>query len=200
MNKQEFLDALERRIADLPRYDVEERMRFYAEMIEDYMEDGHSEEQAVAQIGSVEEIAVQILAEKLLGKIVTTEKTKPPKRFSAWEIVLLCLGAPIWISLAVAAFSVLLSLYVVLWSLVIAAWSVFASLIGVAVGGVGASVVFFCQGNGYVGAAMIGAALVCAGLSVFLCFGCKAATKGTWLLARGVIVGIKKCFAKREGV
>ncbi|MBR3894525.1 MAG: DUF1700 domain-containing protein [Clostridia bacterium] len=200
MNKQEFLDALERRIADLPRYDVEERMRFYAEMIEDRMEEGCDEEEAVAQIGSVEEIAAQILAEKSLGKIVTTEKIKVPKRLSTWEIVLLCLGAPIWLSLGVAAFSVLLSLYAVLWSLVIAAWSVFGSLIGVAVSGVGASVVFFCQGSGYVGAAMIGAALICAGLSVFLYFGCKAATKGTLILARGVIVGIKKCFAKREGV
>ena len=196
MNKQDFINQLRAKLHGLPGRELEERLNFYGEMIDDRMEDGRTEEEAVAEIGSVEEIAVQILAEKLLGKIVTTEKTKPPKRFSAWEIVLLCLGAPIWISLAVAAFSVLLSLYVVLWSLVIAAWSVFASLIGGAVGGVGASVVFFCQGNGYVGAAMIGAALVCAGLSVFLCFGCKAATKGTWLLVRGVIVGIKKCFAK----
>jgi len=53
MNKQEFIEALYRRLSDLPWQDVEERLNFYGEMIEDHMEEGLSEEEAVASMGSV---------------------------------------------------------------------------------------------------------------------------------------------------
>ena len=47
MNKQEFLSLLRRELSGLPQGDIEERVGFYAEMIDDRMEEGLTEEEAV---------------------------------------------------------------------------------------------------------------------------------------------------------
>ena len=102
----------------------------------------------------------------------------PKKHVKTWEIVLLVVGSPIWLSLLLAAFAVMLSLYASLWSVVISLWAVFGSLIGCAFGGVVAGIVIACSGNALSGIAMLAAGIVCAGLSIFMFYGCKAATKG----------------------
>ena len=68
MTKLQFLLALHDKLASLPQKEVEERLNFYSEMIEDRMEDGLSEEQAVAAVGATDEIAAQIAAEIPLTK------------------------------------------------------------------------------------------------------------------------------------
>jgi len=45
---------------------------------------------------------------------------------------------------------------------------------------------------------MIGSGLVLAGLSVFVFFGCKAATKGLIILTKKTALAVKKCFIKKE--
>ena len=47
MNKTEFLDALRHALGKLPSYEVEQSIAFYAEMIDDRIEDGMSEQEAV---------------------------------------------------------------------------------------------------------------------------------------------------------
>ena len=197
MNKQAFMANLRARLSGLPKQDVEERLSFYSEMIDDRMEDGLSEEDAVLQTGSVEAIAAQIIADIPLTKIAK-DKIKPKRRMKAWEILLLTLGSPIWLSLLIAAFAVILSLYVVLWSLIISIWAVFVSLVACALGGVAAGILFICYGHGLTGIAAIGAGIVCSGLAIFLFFGCHAATKGGILLTKKIALGIKKCFAGKE--
>ena len=56
MNKQEFLDRLRKGLSGLPQAEREERLLFYSEMIDDRMEEGLTEEEAVAALGSLEEI------------------------------------------------------------------------------------------------------------------------------------------------
>ena len=129
---------------------------------------------------------------------IAKERIKPKRRMKAWEIVLLVLGSPIWLSLAVAAFAIVLSLYVVLWSVIISLWSVFGALAGCAFCGVVAGVGFAVLGHVLSGIAMVGAGLVCSGLAIFAFFGCKAATKGTLLLTKKIVLGIKKCFVGKE--
>ena len=63
MTKLQFLFALRDKLAGLPQSDIEERLRFYSEMIEDRMEEGLSEEEAVAAVGTVDEIASQATAD-----------------------------------------------------------------------------------------------------------------------------------------
>mgnify|MGYP003295524098 CR=1 FL=1 len=63
MTKLRFLMTLRDCLSDLTGDEVEERLRFYSEMIEDRMEEGLSEAEAVSAVGSVDEIAAQIMAE-----------------------------------------------------------------------------------------------------------------------------------------
>lgn len=197
MNKQEFIVSLRERLSNLPKQDLEERLNFYSEMIDDRIEEGLSEEEAVLDIGSVEEISAQIIADIPFTKIAK-ERIKPKRRLRVWEIVLLALGSPIWLSLLVAAAAVILAVYIVIWAVVVSLWAVFVSLAACALGGVAVSVIFVCQGNSIIGFAMISAGIVCAGLAILLFLGCVAATKGTVLLTKKIALGIKKCFVKRE--
>lgn len=59
MTKQEFLSELERALGKLPHAEVEQALAFYDEAISDRMEDGLSEAEAVADLGSIDEIAAQ---------------------------------------------------------------------------------------------------------------------------------------------
>ena len=63
-----------------------------------------------------------------------------------------------------------------------------------------AGVIFCCEGRCTPGVVMIAAGLVCAGLAVFLFYGCKAATKGMLWLTKKILWAIKGCFIKKEDV
>lgn len=197
MNKQEFIAALRAELRGLPTQDVEDRVDFYIEMIDDRMEDGLSEDEAVFAIGSVEVIASQIIADIPFSKIAK-DKLIPKHRLKAWEIVLLALGSPIWLSLAIAAFAVILSLYVSLWSVIVSFWAAFVSVVACTLGGAVSGIYFITTANTFTGIALIGVVIAAAGLSVFLFFGCKAATDGILLITQKIALGIKKFFIKKE--
>ena len=197
MNKTDFLLALEEQLSALPWEEVSDRWDYYSEMIDDRMEEGLSEEEAVAELGTVNEIAAQILADIPLSALVK-KKLKSQRRIKAWEIVLLVLGSPIWLSLLIAAFAVILSLYVVLWSVLISLWAVFVSFVGCALGCIAGGIVFACSGRSPMGIAIISAGTVCAGLAIFMFFGCKAATAGILILTKKLAVWIKNLFRKKE--
>ena len=199
MNKQDFIASLRASLSGLPKQDVEDRLNFYSEMIDDRIEEGLTEQEAVSAIGSVETVSSQIVADIPLSKIAK-EKIKSKRGLRAWEILLLALGSPIWLSLLIAAFAVVFSLYVSVWSVIISLWAVFASLVAFVAGGIIAGIIFIVVGNVLTGVCMIGTALVCAGLSIFSFFGCKAATKGLLWLTKKLALGIKKCFVKKEEV
>ena len=198
MRKQEFMDRLREKLSDLPIAETEERLGFYEEMIDDRIEEGLSEEEAVAAIGSPDEIAAQIIEEIPLKKIVK-EKIKPKRKLSALDIVLLVVGFPLWFPLLIVVpFSVIISLYATLWSVIVSLWAVFGSLIGSAAGVLIGGVCFIAVGYMPSGIFLIGASLFCAGLSVFLFYGCKAATKGTVWLTKRIALGIKNLFIRKE--
>lgn len=199
MNKQEFLTQLRKGLSGLPQGDIEERLAFYSEMIDDRMEEGLSEEDAVNEIGNVDEIISQTVADIPLSKLVK-EKIKPKRTLSAWEIVLLTLGCPIWLSILIAVIAVIFSVYIMMWSAVVCLWSMEISLIAVSLEGIVSAAVFVFKGNGLTGLAMLGVGIVCAGLSVFLFFGCKAVTKGILLLTKKIALSIKSLFVGKENV
>lgn len=115
MTKKVFLTELKKKLGKLPKSEVKERLSFYSEIIDDKIEEGFSEEDAVADVGGIDEIAKLILSEKSIDIIADTVQTK--KYVSPWQIVLLIVGSPVW-------FPILLSFIVVIWSLVIAVWAV----------------------------------------------------------------------------
>ena len=196
MNKQEFLAQLREGLSGLPQEDMEERLMFYSELLDDQMEEGLTEEEAVAAAGPVEEIVRQTISDTPLTKIVK-ERIRPKRRLHVGEIVLLALGSPIWLSLGIAAIAVFFALYVVLWSAIVSLWAGFVSLGAGAVGGAVACA-GSAAGSGAARLALLAIGLVCAGLAIFLFFGCKAATKGVVALTKGIAVWTKNRFLRRE--
>ncbi len=208
MTKIDFLRSLRDKLWGLPQNEVDERLRFYSEMLDDRMEEGLSEEAAVAAVGSVDEIAAQIIEDNAApieeDNAVPTVDADPvngnskPRRHRGWEIALLALGSPIWLSLLIAVLAVVLSLYAVMWSVIGSLWAVFVSLVACAVCGLTAGAVFAFGESALAGLAVVAAGLVCAGSSIFLFYGCKAATKGMASLAKKIVLGIKNAFVKKE--
>ena len=199
MTKIKFLVSLRDKLSGLPESEIEERLRFYCEMIEDRVEEGLSEEEAVLAIGSVEDVAAEIIEDVPLLTIVK-ERIKLKRALKVWEVVLLVLGFPVWGSLLISLFAVIFSLYACIWSAVASLWAVFASLAvsGPAFTVAGAIVAF--SGNALSGIAVIGGGFVCAALAIFSFFGCVAATRGMAALTKIILKSIKRLFVKTEGV
>ena len=198
MNKQEFLEKLEKSLRGLPPEDIAERIGFYNEIIEDKIEEGLTEEQAVATVGSPETIAAQILADTPLSRLAK-EKIKSKKhKLGTVEIILLVLGSPIWLSLLLSAFAVALSVYVTLWALVAALWAVMVALVGAGIGVIIGGIIFAVTGTLLPGIACIGAGLFSVGIGIFAFFGCSTATQGTTVLTRKIAYAIKKSLIKEE--
>jgi len=191
MKKNEFLLSVRESLAGLPQDEIEERLLFYSEMIDDRMEEGLSEEEAIAAIRTADKPQ---FPQTSPAKPVPENKTKPKKRMNVWIAVLLAVGSPVWLSLLIAVIAVILSLYVVLWSVILSLWAVFVSLAACALAGILGGAAFAFGISPLTGAALIAAGLVCAGLTVFLFFGCRAASCGAWLLTVRSASGLKKGF------
>ena len=199
MTKQEFLLELEKALNGLSQNEINERLNFYSEMIDDRIEEGISEEDAVSAVGDAEEIAEQIILETPLLKLAK-ERIKPQRRLTALEIVLLILGFPIWLSVGVSIFAVILSLYICVWTVVISLWAVFVSLIASGFGVILAGIVFSLNENILSGIASIGAGIACLGISIFAFLGCKATTKCVLTLTKKMVLFTKNCFIKKGEV
>lgn len=199
MNKQEFLLALRRALSDLPEEDVRVSLDYYAEIIDDRMEEGTPETEAVASLGSVTAVAEQILLDMPLPKLVKA-RVKPKRRLRAWEIILIAAGSPVWFPILVALAAVALALYAVLWSVAVSLYAADVALAAGALAGVGGCAVLFAVGRPPVALLLLSAALLCAGLAIFLFFGCAAATRGMVHLTKKILLGVKKCFVRKERV
>ncbi len=64
MNKEQYISKIREGIASLPETDIESSLQYYSEMIDDRIEDGMTEEEAVSEMVSVEEAVAQILRDK----------------------------------------------------------------------------------------------------------------------------------------
>ena len=74
------------------------------------------------------------------------------------------------------------------------------SLVAGMFAGIAAAVLFIVQGHGWTGLAMLGTGLICAGLSVFLFFGCVAASKGGVRLVKKAFTSVKRRLAGKGTV
>lgn len=199
MRKQEFLDKLKASLWAMPEADKQRSVDYYAEMIDDRMEDGLTEEEAVAAVGDLDEIVAQILQETPRPPQVVRpkEKQKPARdNRKAWVIILLILGAPLWISLSAAGVSVAVGVYVSLWSVVISLYAAMVALFAAAVGCIVGS--FFMAGRVAERLVAWGAALVCAGLAILVLLLSNLAAKGMIALTKLAWKGLKGLFKGKE--
>ena len=198
MSKEAFLAALRERLSGFPRNDMEERILFYEEMIDERIEDGMPEEEAVAAVGSLDEISEQIMSEIPLSKLVMS-KVKPKRRLHAWEIILLILGFPVWFPLLLAFFIILLSLYIVVWSGVFCVYAVNLSFAAGAAASIPCAVQYFLSNNQAGALFMIGAGIALAGLALLLFVLSAACTRGMLKLTGRFFGRVKSAFAGKEG-
>ena len=195
MGKFEFLTELRAKLWVLPEEDSKRSVDYYAEMIDDRMEDGLSEEEAIAAIGNVDEIAQTILANTSSSQPAVQPK-KASRRLRWWEILLLVLGFPVWGSLAISVLAVIFSVWISLWSVVI---SLYATAIALGASALGCifGAFFMVQIPGATLAAL-GIALVCAGLTILLFMLSNLAARGMIKLTKLTFQWIKSIFTGKE--
>ena len=119
MNKRKFLFKLKRALWGCPPSEIRNRLAFYAEMIDDRVEEGLTEKEAVADIGDPKKIAEEIRAE------TGDRKKKDRAPMGTGAKVLIALGSPVWLSFLIAAAAVVFSLAV---SVLAVIFSVFVCL------------------------------------------------------------------------
>ncbi len=197
MNKEMFLARLEMELYGLPKDDIAERLAFYSEMIDDRIEEGLTEEEAVAGIGPIEDIVSQTISEIPLTKLVK-EKIKPERSLKGWELALIIIGFPLWFPLLIAGLAIVFSFYVVIWSVVVSLWAAVVSVGASALFGTVVSVVQFVNGRTVPGLALLGMSLAAAGLTILMFFACIGLTKGAAKLTGKIALGIKSMFIKKE--
>ena len=193
MNREQFLKEVGARLKGLPREDVARSLEYYNEMIADHIENGLSEEEAVAAMGSIDDVVSQILSEIPLKKIVK-EKTRPKKGLRAWEIVLLILGFPVWGSILIAVLAVFFAVYIVLWAVVIVLYAVDFALAASGTACTAGGIVILALGGGAKGIVVFGAGLVFSGVAILFFFPCKYAAIGAAKLGKLMVLGIKRMF------
>lgn len=215
MTKEQFIKKLNTELSFLSSEELENRLAFYCEMIDDRMEEGLSEDEAVAEIGNIEEIIAQLKKESFTCKIISdkddicpdetdevadSEVTVPPKKkkLSAWAIVLISGGSPLWITLGAAAFVIIVAAYAVIWSVAGSLWSLPVSLAAACLGAIAVGVVTIVCGNALAGIALIGMAIACAGLSIFAGIGCFHLTRLAVFISKAIARFIKSLFIGKE--
>lgn len=197
MNKKEFLAALRAGLAGLPEADIQRWLDFYCELIEDRMEEGMTELEAVADVGSVQDLVAQILSETPLPKLVHA-KVKPKRPLKAWEIVLLVLGSPVWVPLLFAGVLVILSCYVALWAVIVSLYAIDLSLALCAVASIFSSFLYLPSGDVLPRIFLIGVGLMSAGLSVLLFFAFTKVAAWILRLSKQAVLAVKFRFVRKE--
>ena len=199
MSRDAFIGELRHRMAGLPQQTVERTVEYYSELIADSVEDGLTEEEAVARLGSLDEIVASVVKDTPLTQIVQTRvQERKKKGSSGWVIALLILGAPVWLPLLIAALAVAFALFVALWAVVIALWAVVAAVILTGFVALVAGVVELCRLHLAQGLVLLGGGLMCLGLCALLFLLMKLLTVGTVKLCRWLWVGIKSLFVGKK--
>ena len=198
MDKLDFLLALDKRLGVLSDEDRRASLDYYAEMLDDLIESGMTEQEAVASLGSVDAIAEEILMDVPLPKLVKA-KMKGKRRMTGTELTLLIVGFPIWFPILISVFAVIFSVYVSLWAVVISLYAADLSLAVSAPAALVGAILLFAAGQPASALLFLGAMLALAGLAILLFLGCNAAAKGVVRLGKLTLRGIKACFIRKKG-
>lgn len=128
MNKTQFCALLGNKLKPyLSPKEMYKTLNFFEEMINDRIDEGLSEEEAVSQLGDINIIVDQILDEHNIGK----KQTKLVWRFIPRELgfIITVLLLPAWITI----FSLVVSLFIVILSII---FSIVLSIIAIFIGGI----------------------------------------------------------------
>lgn len=196
MSKADFLRLLERALMQLSEEERQKNLEYYSELLDDMMEEGMTEAEATAKLGSPNQIAQSILQEMPLGKLVST-RMKPRSGWTPLAIVLAVVGSPVWVPLLLATVAIVLAVFVSIWALGFAAVAV---VLGLAVAVV-ATPIFAVRAAVMtlpLGLMLLGAGLVLLGLCVLGGLMAVELCKLLWQLTVWLAHKIKGLFIRKE--
>ena len=204
MNKYEFIDGLKYKLNGLPYEDIERSVEYYSEMIDDLIEEGMSEENAVNLLGDIDIIAEKIKNENMNQPAGNTynvsyhtdayvdnsynsahiSEQSNAKKHSIFIIILILLffGLPVWLPVLSGAVIVIISVLLVLYII-----SVCFAATGVA--GIAAFIMYTISGSLAYGVIVAGVSLIVLGFSVLMFIG---SVKVTTLILKLVALPFKK--------
>lgn len=176
MTRNEFISSLSARLHSIPEAEKNKALDWYSELICDRMEE-MPEADAVSGIGSVDEIADEILSQYRQNTTVvhSSDSTEPQSRRSpnkgvntALVIFAAVVLSPIWLPLLITGLSLALVAVVLVWCAVVTVGVMLVS--AAAVGVVGLVYGFWALFviNPAYGLLVLGAALTAAGLTLAL--------------------------------
>ena len=196
MSKADFLRLLERALAQLSEEERQKNLEYYSELLDDMMEEGMTEAEATAKLGSPNQIAQSILQEMPLGKLVST-RMKPKSGWTPLAIVLAVVGSPVWVPLLLATVAIVLAVFVSIWALGFAAVAV---VLGLAVAVVATPIIAIRAATLTlpVGLLLLGAGLVLLGLCVLGGLMAVELCKLLWQLTVWLAHKIKGLFIRKE--
>ena len=196
MSKADFLRLLERALMQLSEEERQKNLEYYSELLDDMLEEGMTEAEATAKLGSPNQIAQSILQEMPLGKLVST-RMKPKSGWTPLAIVLAVVGSPVWVPLLLATVAIVLAVFVSIWALGFAAVAVVIALAVAVV----AAPIFAVRAATLtlpVGLLLLGAGLVLLGLCVLGGLMAVELCKLLWQLTVWLAHKIKGLFIRKE--
>lgn len=200
MNKTEFINSLKSKITDMPYQEVEKTINYYAEIIDDRIEEGINEEEAVEALGNIDEIVREIRMDIPLSSLISQKVKQSHDKASnktLW-MILAIVGFPFWLPLSIAFAAVVFSVYITIWAVVFSLFAVVLSLGLAAVAGfVGGVIQCFSAGFPQ-GMFFVGLSICIAGLFIMsfrpMLWLCKKIAKLTCIFFRYV----KSLFVSKE--
>ena len=196
MDKRTFLDGLRTTLVSLPASEIDKTVAYYEEMIDDRIEEGMSEEEAVA---SMEPIGV--LAQRIINDSPTVNKAVRKAKQSSipvgiW-ILLAILGLPIWLPLLCLAFAIVVGVFGLLFGIIV---SLFALVAALAIGGIMVMIfaLFYLDIGGMSTVLAIGLGLIGIGLGMLLAFPVAYLIKAIWSGIKALGRKIGSLFTRQE--
>lgn len=190
MTKNEFTRVLKGRINHLPKAERRKILQYYYEMISERMEDGMTEEEAINALGDIDELLSEY-----------TPVSKEPRRgakLRPWHIIMLIIGAPLWIPLVAAMLVIMLAFYIIIWVLVAVAYVVFMALAVCGFACMLTAIFSMFSGGAPYFFMLLGAGAVLSGLAVFWLMVCNLFAKAMAKVTAKTSKGVFRFFFKRK--
>lgn len=194
MTKEIFIKQLNKKLRSLPANERNDVIKFYSELIRDSIESGRSEEEVLASLGDIDEIAAKIISES--PSSANKKPLSTPLRVLI--TIALILGSPVWLGVLCALFGCVISVVAVLLSAIAALFAICLALATMFIAGI-VSFFFIIPSNTLGGLFQLGSGLVSLGLAFLLFLSLRAATHGILIAIKKVVTAPWNYFKNRKG-
>lgn len=168
MNKKEFLNDLDSKLDFLTEEERNKTINYYSEIIEDRIESGASEEEAVLQMESTEVIAKKLMAENNTQK-TTSEKVLDfidklfEKHGYLFVLIIAILSIPLWTPILGGILGLVCTIFLILFGTI--AFGAIGSVVALGIG------ISFITQSLLSAISALGVSMICAGFAVLVTIG-----------------------------